>query len=469
MPKSRNFRPYPGVLLTESVGQDVLDVFCVPSKERLDESKLASSNCDPEKYSVKLLSLDGSNGALSMFPTQTSGRSAAFLKPLYRRVSCITLKGPRLIEIDFSQSYPSCQEDVMSLLDQLPNCFVKGYDYGLGFRQDFYPIIETVERLSFCSAILISEDTNTRIRDSNEILCLSYADFQAMLTAIRKTMRNSTSRGRSFNVQMLEDFLSDRLRESPTLGPLSSRRSTYLEPLPVEPGSISVHDRIQVLSTVAESASSIAASQPEHFDEISRAFDLARLDALITEYELMMNRRSQETEWQRFFERYTFLLSLALGYPIVFVQKQPSLGGSKLDGSGDKYGDFLYKNSKTNNSVIVELKTPRTKLLNTTAVRDGVYGPSSALTGGLAQVLNQRGNFQKSVSLFKENSRIHDIESYAVRGCLIIGTLPADEDMKSSFELYRGNSKDVEIVTFDELLERVRQVKEFLTILGDEQ
>ena len=461
MPKSQNFRPHPGILSTESLSQNVLDVFYVPSKERIEESKLDSSLGDPEKYRVKLLSLDAGIGTLTMFPTQTSGRSVAFLEPLYRQIRRITLKSSRLIKIDFSQGYPSCPEDVMSLLDRLPNCFIKGYDYGLGFRQDFYSIIETVEGLSFCSEVLISDDGETNLRVSDEAFCLSYADFQAMLTAIRKTMRNSTSRGRSYNVQMLGDFLSERLRESQTSGRPRSHRSAYLEPLPLEPDSMSAHDRIQALSTVVENAKSIAAKQPDQFDEISRAFDLARLDALIDEYELMMNRRSRENEWQRFFERYTFILSLALGNPIVFVQRQPSMGGGKLDGSGGKFGDFLYKNSQTNNSVIVELKTPRTKLLNTTTVRAGLYGPSSALTGGLTQVLDQRGTFQKSISLFKDNSRIYDIESYAVRGCLVIGVLPEDEDMKKSFELHRGNSKDVEILTFDELLERIKQVKEF--------
>ena len=231
---------------------------------------------------------------------------------------------------------------------------------------------------------------------------------------------------------------------------------------------MSAQESNQALSLVAENVKFIAASQPNQFDDFSREFDLARLDALIGEYERMVNRISRESEWQRFFERYKFVLGQALGCPIVFVQGQPSMGGGKFDGSGGKYGDFLYKNSLTNNSVIVELKTPRTNLLNATPVRGGMYGPSSALTGGLTQVLDQRSNFQKSISTFKDNSRMYDIESYAVRGCLVIGTLPENEDMKKSFELYRGNSKDVEILTFDELLERIRQVKEFLTMLDAE-
>ena len=98
--------------------------------ERIEESGIYSLLCDPEIYRIKLLHLDGGIGSLTMFPIQTSARSAVFLKPLYGQIRLITLKSPRLVEVDFSQGYPSCQEDVMSLLDRLPNCFVKGYDYG---------------------------------------------------------------------------------------------------------------------------------------------------------------------------------------------------------------------------------------------------------------------------------------------------------------------------------------------------
>ena len=270
--------------------------------------------------------------------------------------------------------------------------------YGLGFRQNFYSVVEAVQGLSSCSEILISDDSETQVGISDGVFRLSYADFQAMLTAIRKTMRNSTSRGRSYNVQMVGDFLSGRLQESPTSGRGRAPRANRLDPLPADRDSMSAQESNQALSLVAENVKFIVASQPNQFDDFSRAFDLARLDALIGEYERMMNRISRESEWQRFFKRYKFVLGQALGCPIVFVQGQPSIRGSKFGGSGGKYGDFLYKNSLTNNSVIVELKTPRTKLLNATPVRGGMYGPSSALTGGLTQVLDQRSNFQKSIS-----------------------------------------------------------------------
>ena len=467
MPRPRNFRPYPGSLTSENMSGNVVDVFYVPSRERIEESGLGTSSCDPEQYRVHLLHLDGNAGSLTMYPTQTSRPNAAFLEPLYTRVRRITLMSSRLVRVDFSLCYPSSQEDIMSLLDRLPACFVRGYNFGLGFRQDFYPIVEVVEELSSCSELLVSDDGETHVDASGDVFCLSYADFQAMLTAIRKTVRGSTSRGRSYNVGMLSDFLSARLQEPQGSGRRPSR-SVGLEPLPADRDSMSPHDRDQALSLIAGNVRAIAESQPDQFVDFSRKFDLARLDALIEEYGRMMRRRTREVEWQRFFERYKFVLSQALGSPIAFVQREPSVGGAKLDGSGGKVGDFLYRNSRTNNSVLIELKTPRTKLLNTGSVRGGVYGPSGDLTGGMTQVLDQRYLLLAEFESKKLRSRVYDIESYAVRCCLVIGTLPEDEDMKKSFELFRGNSKDVEILTFDELLEKLNMVKEFLAMLDAE-
>ena len=138
-------------------------------------------------------------------------------------------------------------------------------------------------------------------------------------------------------------------------------------------------------------------------------------------------------------------------------------GGRKLSGLGDKITDFLVKNSLTNNVAIFEIKTPQASLLNKNPLRKGVFTPSSELSGAINQALDQKYQFQSHIAQIKNNSRIYDIESYSVHCCLIIGTTPSGDDRLKSFELFRRNSKDVEIVTFDELLEKLRQLRDFLT------
>ena len=190
--------------------------------------------------------------------------------------------------------------------------------------------------------------------------------------------------------------------------------------------------------------------------------EIRKLERLITRYEEMIGQKLKEQNWQDFFTENPFILSLAFGYPVIKVQDQASVGGRKLSGSGEKIADFLVKNSMTNNTAIFEIKTPQADLLNKTPFRSGIHTPSSELTGAINQALDQKYQFQTHIASVKHNSRIHDIESYSVHCCLIIGVTPSEEDQQKSFELFRGNSKDVEIVTFNELLEKLKQLRDFL-------
>ena len=89
------------------------------------------------------------------------------------------------------------------------------------------------------------------------------------------------------------------------------------------------------------------------------------------------------------------------------------------------------------------------------------------MSGAINQALDQRYKLQKNIAAIKDESRIYDIETYAVHCVLIIGSLPKDLDQQKSFEMFRRNSKDVEIITFDELLEKLRLLHAFLS--SDEQ
>ena len=176
----------------------------------------------------------------------------------------------------------------------------------------------------------------------------------------------------------------------------------------------------------------------------------------------MVVKKLPEGRWQVFLNENPFILTLAFGYPVIKVHDQASVGGRTIFGTGEKIADFLVKNSMTNNVAIVEIKKPQTKLLNQRKVSDGVYAPSGELVGAMNQTLDQKHRLEQEIAQIKVNSRIYDIESYSLHCCLIVGTVPSGEDRLRSFEMFRGNSKDVEIITFDELLEKLKHLREFL-------
>jgi len=82
----------------------------------------------------------------------------------------------------------------------------------------------------------------------------------------------------------------------------------------------------------------------------------------------------------------------------------------------------------------------------------------------MAQVLNQRDNFQKEFYALKAKSRKNgNFETFNSKCIVLIGNLAdLDDDQRYSFELSRSNSKDVEILTFDELKTKIESLQKLL-------
>lgn len=118
-------------------------------------------------------------------------------------------------------------------------------------------------------------------------------------------------------------------------------------------------------------------------------------------------------------------------------------------------------------TVLVEIKTPATKLLSYTKTeprqvknpRNDVWLLSSDLLGAISQIqVNCRTwsiDSQKGENIrLLEKQNIYTVEP---KGILIIGNtkeLKRDESIVSCFESYRRNTNNPEIVTFDELYKR---------------
>ena len=282
-------------------------------------------------------------------------------------------------------------------------------------------------------------------------------------------MRNSQDAVRSVNYGATRNFFAEIVGK-PTV-PIRTGRSplrrSITEAILRGEASLSDDEEEAVLDVVAKNTKSMAMSkkdiEPDKLANLKKDIELVTLDHLIERYQEMMQTNLQEQRWQEFLDVNSFILGLAFGYPVVKVRGQASVGGHKLSGQGETIADFLVKNSLTNNSAIIEIKTPQTRMFNKGAYRGEVHAPSRELVGAINQALNQKHNFEREIARIKDNSQLYDIESYSVRCCLVVGTIPSDQDLNKSFELFRGNSKHVEIVTFDELLEKLKGLRDLLT------
>lgn len=457
-----------GVLEVEEVHPNFVEVYFVPP-----EHSLLAARLDPKRansYRVKLLDINGQHKFLTIHPISTFGEKSDFLRPKYGQIERIMLEDMSIIFPRLDGAVPTTPDGVLEILENLPSAFTKNYAYGLGLAKPYRFIIDAVEKLSDCTEIAITDGQETGPDpDGNRIFCISKADFELMRIELNKIDRHAQSAARAVKRTSAHNILAERLG-LPKLDPKAGRHPyrKLFTAVAQDKEELSEEDQNAVIGALSSHAADIAKNQPEKLAKLRGDIELVALEALIKRYEEMLGGKLVEGRWQDFFNENPFILNMAFGYPVIKVRDQASVGGRKMSGDGEKITDFLVKNSLTNNTAIFEIKTPQTPILNKTPFRDGVFTPSADLSGSINQTLDQKYQFQKQIAQIKDNTRLYDIESYAVHCCLVIGMTPDGDDRKKSFELFRRNSKDVEIVTFDELLEKLKQLSAFLRVVEEE-
>ncbi|MDE2999572.1 MAG: DUF4263 domain-containing protein [Gemmatimonadota bacterium] len=367
-----------------------------------------------------------------------------------------------LIDFESLELVPSTEEDVMRVLEGLPSTFIKDYDWGLGLRKEYRFIVNAVEKLSDCTEIVISNVHETGIDHQKKLFHISAKDFETARKEIDNITNTSRTAAQSVKDGKIHNLLAEKIGEPMvpvTIGRSPLRKLFTAVAQGQEP--LSDDEQAVVVREFEKNVTAIAETEPDRLAKLQHDIELVTLEKLIARYEEMITEKLSEKRWQDFLNENPFILSLAFGYPIIKVRDQAYVGGRKISGSGDKITDFLVKNSLTNNSAIIEIKTPQEKLLKV-EYRDGVYTPSTALSGSIIQALDQKYRFEREIAQFKENSKMPDIETYSVHCCLIIGKMPSGDDHQKSFEHFRRNSKNVDVITFDELLEKLKQLLGFL-------
>lgn len=406
---------------------------------------------------VKLVEFDAGAGTLKINPINTLSNHSDYLGPKYDQVQTLSLETSLLDEY-----YEG--SDLESIFETLPPGFVKDFAYGLGLLKDCNRLIRLIEANTPCTEIIFT-DGNSAAVDGTEFH-LGLSRFAAIWAEIgRINDRGNRAAGRVKDV-----FVHNNL--AATLGLASADFSLGRHPdsrviAKAANGieELSSVERDALVEAVASESAAIAAESPQKFQKLKRDIDLVSLDRLIEAYAEALEQGKAEPYWQAFFDDNAFALQQVFGAPMVSVRSGATVGGRGLSGSGDKIADYMFKNSLTNNVALVEIKKPTTQLLEAREYRQGVFGPSKELNGAVSQVLDQAYNLTKNLPGLKESSRQWDLESYAISCFVVAGRTPPASDpvRQKSFELYRANSRSVTIVTYDEILERLRLLRDFLT------
>jgi len=331
----------------------------------------------------------------------------------------------------------------------LPSGFTKSILYGLGLEKKYKILINTVlKNFRDCDKLIISKYRNTSINSDNVVI--SDDDFEKIRKGIDRNQDIFYKEGQIAK----ETFIYDNI-----FNYCDSVKYPVLK-LPARKDII-----YKILRNTEYSKGSKA--DKSALSILKDNTDLSFLTILMNEFQEKINDNHKEATYQSFFEQNPILLTFFSGSPFVKFKNQAYVGGKSFDNTNGQYPDFLHKHKLTNNTFIVEIKTPNTSLLDKTAYRDtGVYNASRNLSGSIAQILTQKYQLETEISTFLKNSEDRNVEAYNVQGLLIIGNLShyTEKEMVKSFELFRNNQKNLRIVTYDECLE---QLKTFIALLSD--
>ncbi|MDP5163602.1 Shedu immune nuclease family protein [Pseudomonas syringae] len=415
--------------------------------------------------SAKMLHLDLAQQSLTIYPLITWPDHEEFLQPKYKKIQKIWFPIDEKTSDFYKKKTPLTSEDLLELLREtlLPG-FTLDPDYGLGIARELKDIIDAVELHSDCSEISFSESEQTCISNNKKIFTFSTEDYYEAT----KNIRSISSLGQKAAAEVKDGTIYnllagklDKPLKTIAIGRSPVRHLITAAALGKPP--LSSGDQDSVITILKTHSKQIAEAKPEALAKLQDEIELVTLEVLIKKYEEKLKRTTIESEWQDFFDSNKFILTMAFGYPIVQILGQASVGGGQLIGGGSKFADFISRNSQTNNAAIFEIKTPGTPLLNKTPFRGKVYSATKEFTGAMVQILDQKYQLAKNLPILKSNDRDLMLEAYAVHCCLIIGSTPKGLDEQKSFELFRRNSREVEVITFDELLEKLKQLHAFLS------
>lgn len=167
---------------------------------------------------------------------------------------------------------------------------------------------------------------------------------------------------------------------------------------------------------------------------------------------------SDEETWQQFFSDRPWILSLISPEPIVVLKDKMYVGGTNASAKGGKTVDYGLINKQTNNTALLEIKTPKTQLLG--SEYRGIFPLSSALSGSIIQVQTYKYSLLKNLPGLKEDFGF--FEAANVPTYVLAGNTDQfkDDAQKRCFELGRKNSRDTIVITYDEVFIRLQLLLE---------
>jgi len=420
----------------------------------ISEKSYEANDSGPGATRDKVLLATITEDALRMFPINVRRGMADYLKPRHDSLRTITIESD-----NYGWPLPTEPGDFKELLLGLPTGFSKQFQYGLGLKWEYRFFVNAVDDIPGITELVISAGGDTTVAPPT--YRLGVKRFEQLRRAIDNIARR-------YQREALEDkrlisYTNLLHAVVPADFPLRTKKirpgAIYeLVKIGAERSNLSRSDRQAAMSIIAKDKDEIAKTDAEALLALRSDIEKVTLGTLIQKFEDMLTKDLSEPKWQEFLKANPFILGLAFAYPVFLIQDQAYVGGATIRGAGEKIADFLLAQRYTGNLALIEIKRPKTPILRTVPYRADLHAPATEVSGSVSQVLDQKYRLQNSFTQKAYESGLTNVHPYSIQCIVIIGTSPESKDERKSLELFRNSTKDVTVVTFDELLEKLKEI-----------
>lgn len=443
--------PLGRLVYTLSPSEDMEDHF-------LDGMEAGESPANSVLVSSVIAIFDPADNSLEVFPTNVWGDNIFTLPRKYEQIKKI-----RFEELPYK--YRESSARLSGMLKKIPRCFITEVYRGLGFKREYISILHAIEQQSEGDTIVVSNREEVATGGNFEV---RYQTLDELSREVDRIYSRANSAKREITEVTSHNVVAEILGNPSRQVKLGRHPMRQLITHAVSNENFVDDDqKSELVSVIEANIGGIAKALPEQALQLKAGLEDITLASLIEQFEELIGQRHTEKEWQEFFKRNPIIINVATSHPIIFIQDEASVGGRRISGKGEKVTDFLYRNQSTKNALIVELKTPQTTLLNSSEYRGGVYAPTSDVSGAINQVRDQRQKLIRDISRLKqeaiENDEKLELETFSANCMLVVGKTPIETSKQRSWELFRGGLSDVVVITFDELLEKLKALQSLLS------
>ena len=334
----------------------------------------------------------------------------------------------------------------------IPKDFRKTYGYG--FKTKRIKSVFTLIYAKFKELTKLTFGIDIQTRFAKKQITLNWTDIESILKKVSKEFSIADGDRKNLIANQLSNITTKfvKLDKKLSAGELENYLSRF------QAFDKITKDDAESLAKVFEKLPAGKIITTNHFIKTKEKLDIVYLEDVITKFKKLLDvAKDNEEQWQNFFEKYSWMLTHLFPYQVILKKGKAYVGGKTIENEEGRIVDFLFENNLYDNFALLEIKTHRKDLLKAGTYRKpDVFSSSDELSGGLNQCLDQKDTFLKDFG--KEN------KSYDPKCILVIGLKSSlTKHQAKCFELLRANQKNVDIVTFDELLSKLEGLHKVIT------